>query len=70
MIGLVEVVFLKDHQGHVKGKRLRVDPVSAESLIKARVVKRADPVPVPEEAAPVAVAETGTEEDPELTPLE
>ncbi|ATW59011.1 hypothetical protein PBI_MAHDIA_12 [Gordonia phage Mahdia] len=47
--GLVRVQFLKDHNGYAKGQTRRVDPRSAESLLKAKVVKRADePDPVPE----------------------
>jgi hypothetical protein len=48
--GLVRVQFLKDHNGYAKGQTRRVDPRSAESLLKAKVVKRADePDPAPED---------------------
>lgn len=51
--GLVRVQFLKDHNGYAKGQTRRVDPRSAESLLKAKVVKRADdPDPDPEDDAP------------------
>lgn len=57
--GLVRVQFLKDHAGHSKGEVRRVDPISADSLVKAKVAKRAgDPDPDPEDDAP---------QDPDVT---
>lgn len=57
--GLVRVQFLKDHNGYAKGQTRRVDPRSAESLLKAKVAKRAgDPDPDPEDDAP---------QDPDVT---
>lgn len=64
--GLVRVQFLKDHNGYAKGQTRRVDPRSAESLLKAKVVKRADePDPAPEDPE---VPDTPASED--LTPTE
>lgn len=57
--GLVRVQFLKDHNGYAKGEVRRVDPISADSLVKAKVAKRAgDPDPDPEDDAP---------QDPDVT---
>lgn len=57
--GLVRVQFLKEHAGHSKGEVRRVDPISADSLVKAKVAKRAgDPDPDPEDDAP---------QDPDVT---
>ena len=63
--GLVLVTFTKDHRGYTKGQRLRVDPRSAESLVKARVAKTGDAAPAP---APVVERENVPAED--LTPPE
>lgn len=64
--GLVRVQFLKEHAGHSKGEVRRVDPISADSLVKAKVVKRAgDPDPAPEDPE---VTDTPASED--LTPTE
>lgn len=57
--GLVRVQFLTEHAGHSKGEVRRVDPISADSLVKAKVAKRAgDPDPDPEDDAP---------QDPDVT---
>ena len=67
--GLVLVTFTKDHRGYTKGQRLRVDPRSAESLVKARVAKTGDAAPAPAPApAPVVERENVPAED--LTPPE
>ena len=58
--GLVRVQFLKDHNGYAKGQTRRVDPISADSLVKAKVAKRAgDPDPDPEDDAPQDPDATG-----------
>ena len=60
--GLVRVQFLKDHNGYAKGQTRRVDPRSAESLLKAKVVKRA---PEPKASVPESVeTETGQQDPP------
>ncbi len=57
--GLVRVEYTKEHAGHSKGEVRRVDPISADSLVKAKVAKRAgDPDPDPEDDAP---------QDPDVT---
>lgn len=57
--GLVRIEYTKEHAGHSKGEVRRVDPISADSLVKAKVAKRAgDPDPDPEDDAP---------QDPDVT---
>lgn len=56
--GLVRVQFLKDHNGYAKGQTRRVDPRSAESLLKAKAVKRVGdtaPDPAPETDDPATI---------------
>lgn len=62
--GLVRVEYLKEHGTRAKGEIRSVDPVSAESLLKAKVVKRA---PEPKASVPESVETETGQQDPDVT---
>lgn len=56
--GLVPVEFIKEHNGYAKGLVRRVDPRSAEALVKAKAAKRVGdtaPDPAPETDDPATI---------------
>lgn len=65
--GLVRVEYTKEHAGHSKGEVRRVDPISAASLVKAKVAKRAgDPDPVDDPEDPDVTGDPAAG-DPDVT---